>query len=334
MLQLDGALASKVARVGAAGLASWLAWYVLVLRRVAKSTNHWGPRWLAVSLSGMLYRFGSWYLNFSHNAEQSLEAGAWEPGKQYVMVWHPHGAFTIAALYFVSHWWSKNYPGGGDRFCCVAPLLLRIPLLSEFLLLCHARSQDSATFSACLRRGATVAIQPGGIAEQVATDDSVERIFFPPRLGFIRLAIKHGVPLMPVYAFGENQLYRTSSWTRRLNNWFYKHLKTGNLVVLGQGGIPNSPVLPNPMMLPVFRRGLHIRFGDPVDVGPAEENPSEERVQAAFKLYLAALRKLFDKYKEECLPAAVAARGLNVVERGSAGGGASAATSSSSQSRL
>jgi len=246
---------------------------------------------------------------------ESLEAGVWGPDKQYVIAWHPHGAFTIAALYFFSHFWSTNYPGGGDRFVCVAPLLLRIPLLSEFLLLCHARSQDSKTFTALLSRGASVAIQPGGIAEQVATDDHQEKVFFPPRLGFIRLAIKQGVPLLPVYAFGENQLYRTTAWTRRLNSFFYRRFKAGTLVVLGQGGIPNSPVLPNPLMLPVYRTGLHIRFGEPVDVGPREDNPSEERVQEAFKKYLVALRKLFDRYKDECLPRDVAARGLNVVER-------------------
>lgn len=291
------------------------------------STAHWGPRWLARGLSGVLYRFGAWYLDFSHNGEESLEAGHWGPGKQYVMAWHPHGAFTISALYFVSHFWSKNYPGGNDRYVCVAPLLLRIPLLAEFLLLCHARSQDSATFNGLLRKGATVAVQPGGIAEQVATNDAEERVFFPPRLGFIRLAIKNGVPLLPVYAFGENQLYRTSAWTRRLNGWLYRNLKTGTLVVLGQGGVPNSPVLPNPLMLPIAGTGLHIRFGEPVHIGPQEDNPSEERVQEAFKLYLAGLQKLFDKYKDECLPPEVAARGLSVVYRGNnASNGASASS--------
>ena len=53
-----------------------------------------------------------------------------------------------------------------------------------------------------------------------------ERLYFPANLGFIRqahlahsspwvtplfprLAIQHGVPLLPVYSFGENQLFRT-----------------------------------------------------------------------------------------------------------------------------
>mmetsp|Transcript_7137 Transcript_7137/g.19738 ORF Transcript_7137/g.19738 Transcript_7137/m.19738 type:complete len:330 (+) Transcript_7137:49-1038(+) len=312
----SGAPSRHLGQVATAFIFGWGVWYALVLRKAALSRRPWGPRWLAISLSSSLYRFGCWWLNFSHNAEEAIKAGTWGPGKQYVMVWHPHGAFTISALYFFSYFWARDYPGGtrGDRYVCVAPLLLRIPFLAEFLLLCHARSQDSRTFSGLLESGATVAIQPGGLAEQVATDHTAERIFFPPRLGFIRLALKHGVPLLPVYAFGENQLYKTNSWTRRLNGWFYKNLGAGTLVVLGQGGVPNSPILPNPLMLP--RRGsLHIRFGEPVHLGPKEENPSDERVHQAFRLYLAALRNLFDAYKDECLPPEVAASGLSVVER-------------------
>lgn len=295
----------------------WASWYALVLRPAARLTRPWGPDWLAVLASNMLYRFGSWWLNFSHNGEESLKAGTWGKGQQYVMAWHPHGAFTVAALYFVSNWWARGYPGGkrGDRYVCVAPFLLQIPLLAEFLLLCQARSQDSKTFSALLASGATVAVQPGGLIEQVATDATQEQVYFPPNLGFIRLALKRGVPLLPCYAFGENQLYRTASWTRRLNHWFYKNFKTGNLIVLGVFGCPTSPVLPNPACLPIRGTGLHVRFGEPVDIGPAEESPSDARVQEAFNKYIKSLTVLFDAHKDSCLPPEVAARGLKVILR-------------------
>ncbi|CAE8626866.1 unnamed protein product, partial [Polarella glacialis] len=243
------------------GASAWSIWYALVLKPAAKSLRPWGPKWLAVLLSGALHRFGSWWLRFSHNGEESIQAGTWAPGKQYVMAWQPHGALTVAALYFMSFFWVKGYPSssGGVR-------------------------GDVGTFNGLLGQGASVAVQPGGLVEQVATDESAERVFFPANLGFIRLALKHGVPLLPVYAFGENQLYKTSSWSRRLNNWFYRRLKTGNLVVIGQGGIPCSPLLPNPLVLPIFRRELHIRFGESVDLGTAEQNPTEEPLLRTLQL--------------------------------------------------
>lgn len=312
------ALSKNAGSIAATLAALWGAWYALVLRPASLRLKPWGPRWLAVLVSAVMNRFGRSWLNWSDNAKESLETGVWGPGKQYVMAWHPHGAFTIASLYFVSHWWASDYPGGtrGDRYVCVAPLLLRIPFLAEYLLLCHARSQDSKTFDGLLASGATVAVQPGGLIEQVATDDQQEQVFFPARLGFIRLAMKHGVPLLPVYSFGENQIYPTASWTRRLNHWIYRKFKTGNLVVLGQLGIPCSPVLPNPLVLPTYGSGLHLRFGEPVDTGSAEANPSDEQVQEVFKKYMNALQKIFDAHKDTLLPPEVAARGLKVVYRG------------------
>lgn len=299
----------------AMAVAAWLMWRQAVLEPAKKSVDSWGPSWLAQTVSGALYNFGIRWLDFSTNAEESIKNGTWNKDKQYIMAWHPHGAFTIAALYFVSHMWSTNFPSGPDgarhRFVCVAPLLLNIPGLAEFLLLCHARSQDNKTFSSLLDTGGIVAVQPGGIKEQIATDANQETIIFGQNLGFIRLALKHGTPILPVYAFGENQLYPTSDFVRKLN------AKIGtNIIVHGLGNIPVSPLLPNPLLLPKPGQGLHIRWGQPVEVGPPDEDPSEEKVRLVFEHYIGALRQLFDAHKDTCLPRAVAARGLEVVWRG------------------
>jgi len=286
---------------------------MLVLKRATRTTKIWGPRWLAILLSSSLKKFGKFWLNYSDNAEETLKAGIFGPGSQYLMAWHPHGAFTVAATYFLSNYWARSYPGGGTRFVCIAPLLLRIPFLSEFLLLCNARSADRKTFDSLLKSGATVAVQPGGLKEQVYTDASQERIFIPSNLGFVRLALAHGTPLLPTYAFGENQLYNTGPKTIAFNTWLYKKFRIGNLIVLGQGGIPTTPILPNPLMLPGFRRGLHVRFGEPVEVGKPDPNPSEERVLEVFEEYKKAIRCLFDAHKDACLPPDVAAKGLEIV---------------------
>lgn len=299
----------------AAAVGAWLVWYNVVLVKAAKSLEPWGPNWLARAASGCLMAFGSFWLNFSHNGEELAAKGIFGEGQQYVMAWHPHGAFTIAALYFISSFWARHYPGNTPRFVCVAPLLLKIPILSEYLLLCHARDQDRKTFDGLLATGATVAVQPGGLIEQVETDDAQERVFFPGNLGFVRLALRHGKPLLPVYAFGENQLFQTTSWVKNLNSWFYRKFKTGNMVVLGLGGVPSTPLMPSPLLLPRFKSGLHVRWGNPVEVGSPVEDPSDELVQLVFERYVQELRRLFNEYKDECLPPAVAAKGLEVIVR-------------------
>lgn len=133
-----------IAGLVVAALSAWLVWYVLVLQKVASSSLPWGPKWLAVAVSGAIFRFGKWYLRYSDNLAEHAAAGYWKDGQQHVMAWHPHGAFAIAALCFTSHYWADDFPTGrrGAQFVCVASLLLRVPFLADYLLLCHARSQD------------------------------------------------------------------------------------------------------------------------------------------------------------------------------------------------
>lgn len=286
----------------------WCAWAYLVLKGVAEQTRPWGPRWFASALSGVLHNFGRWWLVYSDNAEEAFSSYLGDD-KQHLVVWHPHGIYAVAALYFISHYWARH----SKLYVIVLPLLLRIPLLAEFLLLCNARSTRWQTFDALFASGASVAVQPGGLREQVGTDEQQEQLFFPNRLGFLRMALKYGVPVVPTYAFGENQLYHTGPVTRAVNQWLYRTFHTGNFVVLGQGGIPWSPVLPSPIVMPVFRARMHIQFGTPVDLGPKDPDPSPERLREAFDIYVAALRKLFDEHKDKYLPPAVAARGLNII---------------------
>lgn len=287
------------------------------MRNAAHSHLPWGPKWLAVAVSKVVFHFSCWYLNYSDNVAEHAAAGHWSDGKQYVVCWHPHGAFAISALCFISRYWAEDFPSQqrGRQFVSVAPLLLRVPFLAEYLMLCHARSQDRKTFKKLLDQGATVAVQPGGIYEQVETDENKERLFFPANLGFIRLAIQHGLPLLPVYSFGENQLFRTAEWVKSINKFFYENFKIGNVLIIGLFGIPVSPLLPNPFVVPVAGRRLHIHFGKPVDVGPKEAEPSQERVEEVFKRYTAALQEIFKECASKYLPKEVAERGLEINVR-------------------
>lgn len=309
-----------LAKALVACLGLWCLWYQLVLTKAAKRVGTWGPRWLAYWLSKALFSFGSWWLlKFSHNGEEALAKGLFDPGTQYVLPWHPHGSFTVGATYFWSFFNATCYPGGAPRYTVIAPLLFKFPFLSEFLLLCNCREASLKTFDKLLGSGASVHVQPGGLLEQVETEDKQEKVFFPGNLGFVRLAMKHGVPLLPIYAFGENQLFATSKWTRQLNRGCYRRLRMGSVVVHGLGGVPCTPLLPNPLLLPSREKALHGRWGRPVDVGKANDSPSDEQVREVFERYVEELTRMFDEYKGECLPPAVAAKGLHVILRSRTG---------------
>ena len=87
-----------------------------------------------------------------------------------------------------------------------ASVVFCVPLVRELLLLMGVRDATRATLLRLLGAGHSIAIQPGGIWEMVMSDSSQEALYFQRSLGFVRLALEAGRPLLPCYSFGENQV--------------------------------------------------------------------------------------------------------------------------------
>jgi 2-acylglycerol O-acyltransferase 2 len=158
--------------------------------------------------------------------------------------------------------------------------------------------------------GGSFAVQPGGMMEQSQTRHDQEQAFFPANLGFIRMAIKYGTPLLILYVFGENQLFQRSGATTGKRSMLTNIIKqmTGMTfpIIKAKFGIPMAMVMP-------IKTDIHARWGAPVEVGPPEENPSDERVEEVFRRYLEELQHVFYSNAHDCLPPEVAARGLKIV---------------------
>jgi len=156
------------------------------------------------------------------------------------------------------------------------------------------------------------------------------------RLGFVRLALKHGVELLPAYIFGENQVYGTYGATgRAISAFAYRYLGVPLVPVRGWG-LPLAPSRPSQMEIMAITSshddhhptqvrgrwglpwlvpkacGLHVCWGRPVHVGDPNAEPSEADVMAVFQRYVAELRRVFDENKAECLPPDVAKRSLTM----------------------
>mmetsp|Transcript_521 Transcript_521/g.962 ORF Transcript_521/g.962 Transcript_521/m.962 type:complete len:329 (+) Transcript_521:360-1346(+) len=263
-------------------------------------TKPWGPRWLAVVVA----RFLSWLLSAVNGNSIQVKPPP-EPlvvGKQYEVVWHPHGVFTtMAFMYCGLHTVTASplswYPG-------VSPLLFRLPIFREVLLLLNARSVNGRCLDRLAAAGCNIGVQPGGIPEQIISDSSREVALFPGRLGFIKLAMRHGAELLPAYIFGENQAYDTcGSVGRAISKFSFHWFGFPILLVRGRWGLPW--IVPKAV-------DVHVCWGRPVPVGPPDASPTEDQVLAVFTKYVAELRRLFDENKDKCLPPEVAKHGLSI----------------------
>lgn len=188
----------------------------------------------------------------------------------------------------------------------VAPALFCLPIFSEALMLVNGRKVDKPTVENLLSTGASIAVQPGGVKEQIVTRHDQEQAIFPANLGFVRMAIKHGLALLPVYIFNENQIYKRVGGYDTQSQWLYKNMGFGLPAFTGKAHMPMSVLMPR-------AADVHVRWGAPIEVGPAEEEPSEDRVEELFLQYLTGLLLLFDTHKDECLAPDVAANGLKII---------------------
>lgn len=61
----------------------------------------------------------------------------------------------------------------------------------------------------------------GGIAEMYLVDDHAEVIKIKDRKGFVRVAVEHGTEIIPVYHFGNSQLFKwgPKSWEGLSRKW-------------------------------------------------------------------------------------------------------------------
>ncbi|CEL92277.1 unnamed protein product [Vitrella brassicaformis CCMP3155] len=280
----------------------WMWW----TRRGPVKKGHWGPQWVAAAIAAAmgwgLKAAGCTWMGFGNLVPL-------DRGRGYILVVHPHGAYPVCVLHAGGRHARQNDPV--NFFCGVFDPVFFMPVLREWFLLLCARSVDRKNLDGLLKAGKSFAIAPGGVYEQIRTDADQEQTFFPHNLGFIRLAAKYGVPLVPIYFFGQNQLLQTTEWSRWLAKWTYRHLGIPFQLTFGRFGLPWLP-------LPGFlfhQAKVYIKSGRPVEVGPPDASPSEEKVERIFNEYLTALQELFDHYKDECLPPAVAARGLKLVRR-------------------
>lgn len=102
-----------------------------------------------------------------------------------------------------------------------------------------------------------------------------------------QLALQYGVPLVPVYNFGETDMYTTYSWMLAARMWICKNLRVAIPLVRGIG----------PTILP-RRVPLTCIIGKPITVKKDPE-PTPAAVDALHEVFEAALRELFDKHKSK-----------------------------------
>eukprot|EP00195_Chlamydomonas_chlamydogama_P001910 CAMPEP_0202915688 /NCGR_PEP_ID=MMETSP1392-20130828/66329_1 /ASSEMBLY_ACC=CAM_ASM_000868 /TAXON_ID=225041 /ORGANISM="Chlamydomonas chlamydogama, Strain SAG 11-48b" /LENGTH=369 /DNA_ID=CAMNT_0049607809 /DNA_START=380 /DNA_END=1489 /DNA_ORIENTATION=+ len=178
--------------------------YVWTVGFKAAETKSWKPllkRW-------KLWRHMQQYFDAKLHKTADLD-----PKKNYIFAMVPHG---IAAC---SGWinfcteatgFSDTFPGIDVR-CLTLDANFRAPVIREYCLLHGLRSAGRKSMKSILNSGpgSAVMLIPGGAAESLLTAPGTMDLLLTRRKGFVKIALETGASLVPVVAFGENDLFDT-----------------------------------------------------------------------------------------------------------------------------
>lgn len=231
------------------------------------------------------------------------------PTRKYIFGYHPHGiishgafaAFATEALGF-----SKLFPGITNTLLTLDSNF-RIPFYREYALAMGLASVSRESCENLLTKGGmdgegmgrAITIVVGGARESLDAEPHSMRLVLKRRKGFIKLAIRTGADLVPVLAFGENNLYeQVRSDQHPLIHklqMLVKHTMGFTIPLFHARGIFNYDV----GLMP-YRRPLNIVAGRPIPVIQQEnrDKVDDRYIDELHAKYVQELVRLWEQWRD------------------------------------
>uniref|UniRef100_A0A183C0G7 diacylglycerol O-acyltransferase n=1 Tax=Globodera pallida TaxID=36090 RepID=A0A183C0G7_GLOPA len=146
-------------------------------------------------------------------------------------------------------------------------------------------------------KGNAVALVVGGSREVYEAHPTKHRLVLATRKGFVRLAIKHGASLVPIYLFGETNTcdYSVIQRIKKFENLFFPTGQGLLASLLPKEWFEKLPGWFRVGLLPHRRRIVTV-VGVPIEIEQNPE-PSEEYVSQVHAEYCSKLLELFNTHK-------------------------------------
>jgi 2-acylglycerol O-acyltransferase 1 len=222
------------------------------------------------------------------------------PTRKYVFGYHPHGigirgmaiCFGMQASGF-----AELFPGLRTTFH-VTSTAFKVPLWRSHLQLMGCKSVSRTSCVAQLTSGGHdsfgmgngVVISVGGAREaKRAHPDSMD-VVVKIRKGFIRVAVETGADIVPVMAFGENDIWDRVEPNGGIRERILKFLsRFPSDFKLHQGRL--SVVLP-------YKKPINVVVGTPITV-EQQESPDPDYVDKLHGQYLQVLKQIWDDWRDD-----------------------------------
>jgi len=226
---------------------------------------------------------------------------------------HPHGILALSApAMFGSEGtgFSEKFLGIDIRLA-VVNFAFYIPIGREFALNSGCISADRSSVLAAMDLGKSVVIYVGGADEALLAGHPTHfGLVLAKRIGFVKIAVERGAPLVPCLTFGEHETY---------SQVFRPFIRKFQVQLMKLCGF-SLPVFKPNYLVPLMPRKVKLTtvVGTPVVVEKvdAKDPRFESVVLKVHERYIKSLKELHAKYKDEY--GSTAEQDLTILDAGHA----------------
>ncbi|KAL7302994.1 hypothetical protein TKK_0004219 [Trichogramma kaykai] len=246
---------------------------------------------------GRSERITSWFKNLiwwryfcNYFPIKLIKTADLDPSRNYLLCSFPHGILATGVT---------------------GALGTNVPIFREYVLAfgtcsCDEKSIDNLlsinskkTETGKVEKGRAVVLIVGGASEAFESRPNTYKILLKRRKGFIRVALKNGAPLVPVFSFGETDIYDQvnnpeGSLLRKFQEYIKKKVGIAPIIPIGRGFFQYSfGFVPK-------RKPIFVVVGRPIET-PKIEHPTQEEINEYHAKFTEELINLFETHKTKYL---------------------------------
>jgi hypothetical protein len=223
------------------------------------------------------------YLNTTVVWPDTLNHQKWE-NRPVIFCLIPHGVAPLGATAYPM--WSKIW---SSKLChwTAAPVVLSLPLIGFFLKkIGYIPAKSQHILETLMQREESVGVFLDGISGMF--QGGMERAYLKQRKGIVKIALRAGVPIIPVYAFGHTAAYSVLVDPFGFLEFLSNHLQAALTPFFGRWGWFLGP----PHRVPVT-----LCLGEPIEC-PSMSEPTNDDINQYHAQMVAGFQQVFDQHKE------------------------------------
>ncbi|GFH53155.1 2-acylglycerol O-acyltransferase 2 [Chaetoceros tenuissimus] len=208
-------------------------------------------------------------------------------GKNYIFCAQPHGVISLCGMCSAV----DNEPKYRVIKTAVASVVLSFPILKNVMGLFSLTDASSSNLRKILKRPGiegSIVLYIGGMAELFKCCREEERLYLSQRKGFIKLALREGIDIVPIYLFGNTSVLSV--------------LKHGPLAKISRRLKLSTTIFWGKFMLPIPRDDKLLYVAGKAISIPKIAEPSQEDIDKYHKIYVGEVERIFNTYKSRAGP--------------------------------